>query len=94
MIHDRERTEEWMAGTLGRLPLYDRVVLLPWGVLPLRADGVRSTNRWTQFQFQATVEGLLGRHVLPGRLLAVPASDDPDVRFRAVLAHLGRGMPS
>ena len=94
MIHDRERTEAWMASTLGRLPRYDRVVLLPWGVLPLQADGVRSTNRWTQFQYQATVEALLGRHVLPGRLFAVPESDDPAVRFRAVLANLGAGMPS
>lgn len=89
LLHERERTEAWMARTLGRLPTYERVLLLPWGVLPLDDDGVRSTNRWSQFQFQATLEGLLVRHVPPGRLLRVLPSDDLESRLAAVLARLG-----
>ena len=47
---------------------YDAVVLLPWGALPLRHDGVRSTNRWKQLHYQGLLEGMLGRY-LPGPVL-------------------------
>jgi broad specificity phosphatase PhoE/nicotinamide riboside kinase len=89
MIHDRAATEPWMERLLARLPDYDRVLLFPWGVLPLADDGVRSTNRWAQFQFQVTLEGLLARHLPPERLLAVPAVDDLEQRVARVLAALG-----
>ena len=50
---------------------YDAIVLLPWGAIELIDDGVRSTNRWVQRHFQASVEGLLTReHGL--RTLRVP----------------------
>jgi broad specificity phosphatase PhoE/nicotinamide riboside kinase len=91
LLHERERTEAWLATTLARLRRYDRVLLFPWGVLPLADDGVRSTNRWAQFQFQATLEGLLLRHAPAGRLLRVPASDDLQARLDGVLALLRRG---
>lgn len=44
---------------------YDHQLLLPWGVLPLVADGVRTPDRWIQLHVQLLVEGLLHRH-LPG----------------------------
>jgi broad specificity phosphatase PhoE/nicotinamide riboside kinase len=90
LIHDAERTEPWMESTLARLARYDRVLLCPWGVLPLTADGVRSTNRWTQFQFQCTVEALLARHAPPGRLLRVPPTDDLSARLALIRARLSR----
>jgi hypothetical protein len=90
MIHDQAATEPWMERLLARLGDYDGVLLFPWGVLPLREDGVRSTNRWAQFQFQVTVEGLLARHLPPGRLLRVPAVDDLEQRVAHALAALSR----
>jgi hypothetical protein len=94
MIHDTDATEPWMERLLARLAGYDRVLLFPWGVLPLRDDGVRSTNRWAQFQFQVTLEGLLARRLPAGRLLRVPALDDLEARLAHVLARLGRGAPA
>ena len=37
---------------------YDAVYILPWGSIPLVADGVRSTNRFAQLQTQALIAGL------------------------------------
>lgn len=64
----------FFAETLGWLPTYDRIVLLPWGALPLVADGVRSSNPWIQRHYQATLEGLLAREVDPARLLSLPVA--------------------
>lgn len=58
---DSDASAAWFQETLGHAQRYDGVVLLPWGVLPLVADGVRSSNPWTQRRYQATVEGLLFR---------------------------------
>ncbi len=41
---------------------YDAVFLLPWGRIPLVADGVRTPNPWTQLHLQLLLEGLLRRH--------------------------------
>jgi nicotinamide riboside kinase len=49
--------EEWLAP--GR---YEHQFLLPWGALPLVADGVRSTDRWVQLHVQLLIEGLVRRH--------------------------------
>ena len=51
---------------------YDRIVVLPWGVLPLVADGIRSSNPWLQRHYQAAVEGLLHREVERDRLVILP----------------------
>ncbi len=88
MIHDRQATEDWLPTLLARLADYDRILLFPWGVLPLAEDGVRSTNRWTQFQFQAVLEGLLARHAPLGRVLDVSRSDDFATRLEQTLARL------
>ena len=89
MIHDRAATEPWMERLLARLADYDRVLLFPWGVLPLADDGVRSTNRWAQFQFQVTLEGLLARHLPAERLLHVPPVTDFERRVGCVMEGLG-----
>ncbi len=64
---------------------YDAIVNLPWGVLTLEADGVRSTNRWYQRHFQATVEGLLRRDLPPGRAWFLPDFDELERRLHWVL---------
>lgn len=86
--HDAEDTEPRMAEWLAALPRYDRVLLCPWGVLPLVNDGIRSTNRWIQFMFQSLVEGLLSRHAAPGQVLSVPPTVDLEQRVGAVLEAL------
>jgi nicotinamide riboside kinase len=42
-------------------PRYDAVFLLPWGGIPLMADGLRNTNPWVQLHYQLVLEGVLGR---------------------------------
>ena len=69
---DQDATEAFFAQTLGRAALYDRIVVLPWGVLPLVADGYRSSNPWLQRHYQAVLEGLLAREVEPSRRLMMP----------------------
>ncbi|MCB9897178.1 MAG: histidine phosphatase family protein [Planctomycetes bacterium] len=87
--HDAADTEPRMTRWLAHLRRYDRVVLLPWGVLPLEHDGVRSTNRWIQFMFQSLVEGLLNRHAPVERLLRLGDETDLVARRDAVLGTLG-----
>ena len=77
---DMAATERFFGDLLGRLPRYDRIVLLPWGVLPLLADGVRSSNPWLQRSYQATVEGLLQREVGAPRLAVMPALKELEAR--------------
>ena len=48
------------------------VVMLPWGRIPLEADGVRSPNPWQQLHFQSLVEGLSRQLVDPRKLVTVP----------------------
>lgn len=81
-----ERVPRWLAAA----ERYDRVLLLPWGVLPLQADGMRSTNRWFQRRFQATVEGLLDREIDPGRRWRMPGLTDLEARMDWVLQRVRR----
>lgn len=78
---DRQDTERFFAAVRARAAACQRILLLPWGVLPLQADGVRSTNPWLQRHFQACVEGLLAREVAPERVLQLPALVDLDARL-------------
>ena len=59
----------------------DRLVVLPWGAIPLQADGVRSPDRWRQRNFQATVEGLVHREAPAGVVAFMPALADFDARL-------------
>ncbi len=58
----------------------DRVVVLPFGVLPLEADGVRSPSPVVQRRFQALLEGLLLRELPAGKVAWMPALRDLDRR--------------
>ena len=59
---------------------YDRIVAVPWGVLPLKSDGVRSSNPWLQRAYQATVEGLLHRETTQGQVAWLPPLEALDAR--------------
>ncbi|MCY2960095.1 MAG: histidine phosphatase family protein [Planctomycetota bacterium] len=65
---DVEATERFVEEMRAHAARYDRIVLLPWGALPLVDDGVRSTNRWTQLRYHSILEGLLDR-MAPERVL-------------------------
>ncbi len=65
-----ERCREDMA-------LYDRVVLLPYGVLPIdreSADGglVRSNNPWGQLQGSALISGFAHHYLEPEKIIQIP----------------------
>lgn len=77
---DQEATKRFFAETIGWVPTYDRIVLLPWGVLPMDADGVRASNIWLQRHYQSVVEGLLYREVAPDRLLVMPGLTELNAR--------------
>lgn len=86
---DMARTERFFASVMQRAALVDRIVLLPWGVVPLVADGVRAPNPWLQRHYQSILEGLLFREVAADRLLVLPALDGLEKRARWVLRSVG-----
>lgn len=51
---------------------FDAVVMVPWGVIPLQADGIRYVNRWAQLHFQSVLEGLCQRRLAPETLWWLP----------------------
>ena len=50
----------------------DRVLLLPWGVIPFEADGVRAPNIWLQLHFQALFEGLVATYLPVAPIVRLP----------------------
>ena len=64
---------------------YDVVYLLPWGAIPLVADGVRSSDRFVQLHSQLLIEGCVRRYA-PRVVDLAPV--DLDARVAAVLADL------
>lgn len=90
LTDDRAATERWMAHRFADALRYDRIVLCPWGGLPILDDGVRSTNRWAQLRFQSTLEGLLERFCDAERVVRVAAGAGLDARVEQVLADLAR----
>lgn len=86
--HGSDFCDRYVPQALARAPEYDAIILLPWGVLPLQADGVRSTNRWYQRLLQATIEGLAHRHVEPGRAWALPDLRALDERLEWLMQRL------
>lgn len=83
-----EVTDQFFAETLapGR---YDAVFLLPWGGIPLVADGVRNTNPWAQLHFQLVLEGVLQRWGEGVLRLDAAGLEDREAR---ILEHVG-GRP-
>lgn len=86
---DEAWTRRFLEQTLGHAGGYDGIVLLPWGVLPLQADGIRSPNRLYQRHVQAVMEGLLRREVEPGRAWVLPGIVGLEERIRWVEARIG-----
>ncbi len=86
LYEEREETDSFIADLCSAAPRYDRILLFPWGVLPMEADGVRATNRWLQLRYQTILEGLLERYTERERITRVPNSIDFDERLRAVEA--------
>jgi nicotinamide riboside kinase len=65
---------------------YDAVFVLPWGRIPLVADGVRTPNRWTQLHYQLLLEGLLRVHAPECAAVAAVGLDE---RVAEIVARLG-----
>ncbi len=86
-LHVDADAEPWLDAMARESQRYDRILLFPWGALPLVDDGVRSTNRWTQLRFQTILEGLVDRYAR-ARVLRVPPITDLDQRLEIVLRAL------
>jgi nicotinamide riboside kinase len=76
-------TTRFLGETMGS-GRYDVVVMLPWGRLPLIADGIRSANPWHQLHTHFLIDGMVRRCAprvhevvavdLPGRIAEVRAA--------------------
>lgn len=88
---DRGETERLFTEVRARAARLDRILLLPWGGLPLLADGVRNPNPWLQRHYQACLEGLLTREAEPSMVLRMPGLDQLEGRVAWVLARIGGG---
>lgn len=88
-LHVGIDAEPWMTQMFAEAQRYDRILLFPWGALPLEDDGVRTTNRWTQLRFQSILEGLVDRFS-QARVLRVPATNDFEQRVAFVMRALER----
>lgn len=87
---DVDETEQFVNEMREHALRYDRIVLLPWGALPLVDDGVRSTNRWTQLRYHGILEGLIQR-MGPDSVVRLEGADEVGARVRAVRAALFDG---
>lgn len=91
-LDDEPATEALLAGAICAMADYDAVLVLPWGAVPLAADGVRSPNPWMQLHFQTIIEGLCREWVAPSRLIFLPA--EPMRPMERLAWVLGRLPPS
>lgn len=85
---DAAETNAFFAEMAAASAELDAIILFPWGVLPLVADGVRTPDPWTQLSFQGVLEGVLRRHARTSVLELLPATDLEE-RLRWTLARLG-----
>jgi nicotinamide riboside kinase len=89
-LYDEEaETASYSAAMRTHAATYDRILLFPWGVLPLESDGVRATNPWVQLRFQTILEGVLERYAPAKRVWQVPSTTVFDQRVSAALVELG-----
>ncbi len=92
LFDDEVATSEFVDVVVARTARLDAVILLPWGALPLREDGVRSTNPFVQQRFHDLVAGALDRHLPRERLIRIPLEcTDLEARVRACLGALATG---
>jgi len=87
LYEDVARTDAFMQRMRTYAQTYDRILVFPWGVLDLEADGIRSSNRWLQLRFQSLVEDL-SRRFAPRLVTEVPPTSDLDERLAFVLDRL------
>lgn len=82
---EEPETDAFVAAMREHAAGYDRILLFPWGVLPLESDGVRATNPYVQLRFQTILEGVLERWAPSGSVARVAATEDFDARLREAL---------
>jgi len=70
----------FLTRTFAHAATYDRIVLLPFGVFPLIADGIRATNPHLQRLYHGLVHGLLVEEA-SDRLVELPAIQALDERI-------------
>lgn len=87
----RARTDSFHRETHREAERLDRIVVLPWGAIPLVDDGVRTPDPWRQRHYQALLEGLLFRDVPPPRLVWMEGAASVTERVATVLAALEHG---
>lgn len=88
LVEPLAELERRMRAMVAAIARHERVLLLPWGVLPLVSDGVRSPNRWTQLRYHTILEGLHERFAPPEQLVRVPPLTDAAARLEFALAAL------
>jgi nicotinamide riboside kinase len=71
---DVEATARFAARCDDAMGGVETIVVLPWGVIPLADDGIRTANPWRQLHYQALVEGLLGRRAAADKVHFLPPS--------------------
>lgn len=73
------------------IEMLDAIVVLPWGTIPLLADGVRTPNKWIQLHFQHLVEGLTARFMPAEKVWRLPEDVVPvEDRMRWIEARMKR----
>ena len=88
LYEDQDATRAFLERMARAARGYDRIALCPWGVLPLDADGVRSTNPWIQLRFHHIVAGLLERYAPAETLVRVPDHERFEERVAVLLQEL------
>ncbi len=86
---DRAATDALMARVNAAAALYDVIVVLPWGSVPLRDDRIRTANPWLQLHYQTVIEGLVARGPVATVRVAADCSD-LESRIGVVASALGR----
>ncbi len=81
-------TDEFILRMSRRAQKYTRIFLAPWGVLELKADGVRSTNPWIQLRYQGILELILERFGPAESLRPIPPTHEFEERLRFALGEL------
>lgn len=85
-----DATRTLLESAVAATAMWDAVVVLPWGALPLIDDGVRYPNRWHQLHAQTVIEGLCRRFVSLPRLHFMPVeTTEPDARCEWILRRVG-----
>ena len=72
---DAQETAQFFEEMSAASSLVERIVVFPWGVLPLVADGVRTPDPWTQLAFHNTLQGMLRRYARSPVLELAPTRD-------------------